>query len=211
MSREEVLKLLYQRGAHLFSFHVKRNEADPRKKEYSLRPRWDKQRDTLDLVLGAEHVGLMPGSLGLTAVDVDVKTAKTAPERAKQGHEGCEQVQEWAGKTPCIVRSPSAGAHLFYRADDPDRPKRKLPAKAVTKEPLEVFGTTGFVELYDPVRLVQAPRRPAGVRGRQRSRRDAVETPSSGATMRMVRRVARAARREGHGQWTWTRKTKLGW
>ena len=154
MTREEALTALYERGAHLFRFHVERDPQDPHKKSYRFSKGWQAKRHALATVLKAEHVGLIVGSLGLTTCDADVKTAKTPADRQRLGNESCQKVEKWAGECRCIVRTPSKGAHLFYRRREAHA-KFTLPKGAVTKEALEVFGDTGFVELYDPVRLAQ--------------------------------------------------------
>ena len=153
--RNAALTALYEAGAYLFTFTCTRDPNDPTKKSYQFREGWNKKRDDLDTILRASgdiRVGLITGSLGVTACDVDVKSAKTPAARQKLGNEGCRKVQEWAGETPCIVRTPSKGAHLFYQWAAPHE-KYVIPKGAVTKEPLEVFGNGNFVELYDPVRL----------------------------------------------------------
>ena len=149
-SRTAALQVLYEQGAHLFAFHVERDPDDPTKKRYTMPDAWQDQRSDLDAVLRATHVGLIPGSLGLIVPDVDVKDGKDGPDRQRLGNERIAKVMEWAGETPCIVRTPSNGAHLFY-AEDTERGKRIL--RGVLDVTLEVFGHTGFIELYDPARL----------------------------------------------------------
>ena len=150
-ARQRALKSLYERGAHLFAFHVERDPDDPTQKTYHHPHGWQTTRSTLDEVLAAEHVGLICGSLGLTCVDVDVKDGKSGADRQRLGNTRIVAVLAWAGHTDCVVRTPSNGGHLFYRADDPGRGKRIV--KGVLDVALEVFGATGYVELHDPKRL----------------------------------------------------------
>ena len=151
MTRTQALKKLYDAGAHLFVFHVERDPEDPTKKKYFMGPAWQAGRDSLDAVLSAAHVGIIAGSIRVIVCDVDVKDGRNSPDRQRLGNERIQQVLAWAGETACIVRTPTNGAHLFYR-EDAKRGKRIVKG-VLAKGKLEVFGHTGFVELYDPVRL----------------------------------------------------------
>lgn len=150
LNREDALRHLYAQGAHLFGFAVYRDPDNLDQKSYHFPEEWQKVRDPLDRVLAAKHVGLKPGSLGVIVPDVDVKgMPASARESACAVRVGL--VQDWAGRTPLVVRTPGGGAHLFYR-EDVARPKRNV-AGVLDDAKLEVFGHTGFVELYDPVGL----------------------------------------------------------
>ena len=153
MNRQEAVRALYDLGAHLFVFDVKRDPSDPVQKEYRFPTGWQINRSKLDDLLAAEHIGFRPNSLGLSVVDVDVKDGKDAPSRQRLGNDRVEKVMRWAGETPCVSRSPTHGAHLFYKTDDPKR--AKVIVDGVIDVKLEIFGTSGFVELYDPPRLVK--------------------------------------------------------
>ena len=150
--RHSALEALYDRGAHLFVFDKKVSPDDPVKKEYIFTPGWPENRSPLEDVLKSRHVGLIAGSLGLTVVDVDVKDVEVSL-RNEAGLARIDNVMAWSGHTPCVIRSASGGGHLFYRTDDPSRGKKY--AHGVLDGALEVFGATGFVEVYDPVDLLR--------------------------------------------------------
>ena len=152
MTREDALRALYEMGAHLFAFHVERDSKDPVKKQYAFRKDWQTKRDPLAEVLAAAHIGMIPGSIGLSVPDPDVKDLPLAARESGRV-ERCGRVAEWAGATPYVQVTPSGGAHMFYKADKP-RGKRTLEG-VLDGVKLEVFGTTGFIELYDPVALVE--------------------------------------------------------
>ena len=157
-ARLHALESLYDRGAHLFVFYVERDPNDPTRKEYLLPKHWQAQRDSWETIAAAHAetpdvpVGCIVGSLGLSVPDIDVKDGKTGPGRQRLGIERAQAVQAWAGRTPCIVRTPSGGLHLFYRRRSPHG-KRVL--SGILDVALEVFGDTGFIQLYDPVRLLK--------------------------------------------------------
>ena len=152
-ARAAALEELYRRGAHLFAFSVTRNPDDPDDKQYVMPDGWQKDRQPIAQVLEGPNVGLIAGSLGLSIPDVDTKGCGTLAERQKVGNAGAEAVMRWAGHTPYIQRTPSRGAHLFYKAEKPHG-KRVVPVPGI-KGNVEIFGTTGFVELYDPERLLK--------------------------------------------------------
>ena len=157
----EACKALHARGAHLFVFHVERDPEDPTRKKYELPGAWQSEPWTwkrIERALrhggGNAHVGLVGGSLELTIPDIDVKDGKDAVDRQRLGIERCGRVTSWAGETPCIMRSPTGGLHCYYRRREP-HPKMHDYAVLGKGRKLEIFGDTGFVELYDPERLLK--------------------------------------------------------
>ena len=151
MDRTGALQTLHGRGAHLIAFHVERDGQDPRRKAYRLPKAWQERRSALDEVLAARHVGLIAGSLGLSCVDIDVKDGQDAPSRQRLGIERHAQVTRTLGETPAVERTPTGGLHCYYRWP---RPHGKVHLDIEGRR-IEVFGSTGFIELFDPVRLLE--------------------------------------------------------
>ena len=151
-ARQEALASLYEMGAHLFAFHVDRDPNDPTKKTYRFDPGWQLERSALAAVLEAEHVGFIAGKIGVSVVDVDVKDGGDAFARKTLGDERSAACLDYFGDTPCIVRTPTDGVHLFYQRAEP-HPKLHVEVPGAGKT--EVFGDTGFVELYDPETVVR--------------------------------------------------------
>ena len=153
--RIAALRNLYSLGAHLFPFQVHRSPDDPTSKSYALPAGWQAQRaGWSDIEASPEHVGLVVGSLGLSCVDVDVKDGATDPERQRLGIERWALVVAWAGTdTPAVEQTPTRGLHGYFRRRGA-HPKRMVELKGIPGR-LEVFGDTGFVELFDPARLLK--------------------------------------------------------
>ena len=82
-----------------------------------------------------------------------MKDIPDGPDKESQIQARIQAVHEWAGSTPLTTRTPSAGAHCFYKADQ-ERPKIHVSnIQGLNGHKLEVFGATGFIELHDPEAL----------------------------------------------------------
>ena len=146
--RTRGLRKLFDLGGHLFAFTVTRDPDDPLKKVYGLRPGWQTERDDWATIEAARHVGLIVGSLELSVVDVDVHEFEQESIRKLKCTERVRAIGERAGITPCFYSTPSGGAHLFYKRKAAHG-KRSVGG-LIDGMKVEVFGDTGFVELYGP-------------------------------------------------------------
>ena len=144
MTKNQAIKYLYNRGAHLCAYQVVRESGKDKISNFPYGS-W-KQKFDLDTLYAAPTVGLVPGSLGLIVCDIDVKDGGQVRDKINI-------VEGWAGKSKCEIPSASGGAHLFYK-EDKKRKRKVLQEGVLEDEKLEVFcGDSNFVELHDVVKL----------------------------------------------------------
>ena len=115
---------------------------------------WQSTPALLDDANAAELCGLIPASLSLVVVDVDVDKNASEDERIIEAAAKAEAVRESTGPPLLEVESPSRGIHLYYRCTgEVGNAKWTMPDG---EKGGELRGNAGFVCLYDPDALVAA-------------------------------------------------------
>lgn len=115
---------------------------------------WQSTPAPLNAVIHAELCGLIPASIGLVVVDVDVDKNASEDERIIEAAAKSDAVRESAGPPLLEIESPSKGIHLYYRCNDEvGNAKWTMPDG---EKGGELRGNAGFVCLYDPDALVVA-------------------------------------------------------
>ena len=140
--RDEAIRELHDLGAHFVPCHNKKATTSE----------WQLSRPAIDMVLrrDTKDVAVVPASLGLVAVDIDVKDepGDKANDKVKRSVERVLAVQKILGAPLATVHSPSGGAHNLYKG----MCQEGNSAWAYG----EIRGARGYVVLYDIAAMLKA-------------------------------------------------------
>ena len=143
ISRDDALRELHDLGAH---FVLCRNKK-------AITEGWQLSRPAIDTVLRRgtkDDVAVMPASLGLVVVDLDVRKepGDKPNERVHRSIERQNAVRSLLGAPLATVDSPGGGAHLHHKGTG-------VEGNSVWAYG-EVRGARGYVVLYDPAATLKA-------------------------------------------------------
>ena len=141
----ERLEALLDAEAHLLLCRAE--DKHPIESEWEKHPA-DRAR-VLAHARGGGLIGLIPGSLGLLVVDVDVDKTGTPEARRAQCKTGGEAALAALGEPLAKHWTRSWGAHLWYRAPEGEVRNQKWDRG-------DIRGSRGFVVLWDPAAAVRA-------------------------------------------------------
>ena len=139
-SSKEIRTKLHKAGAHFV--HIRLTGEAARKRGYK---GWKQKPLSLQDALSAKLLGIIPGSVGLAVIDVDVHDGGELQPRI-------DSVIKALGHPLSQYSTPSGGVHMVYR-----KPNRKV-ADTVWKHG-EVRADSGFIVMHDEAKILEAVRR----------------------------------------------------
>ncbi len=103
--RSEIRTGLHEAGAHF----VRLNEKKP------INNKWQKRPLSLEDALVEKTLGVIPASVGLLILDLDVD--KGAPEdlRTEERERHVKETEDLFAPAAAIIKTPSGGVHMVYR------------------------------------------------------------------------------------------------